>query len=410
MALRAGDWVEVRSKEEIFATLDDKGRLDGLPFMPQMLHYCGRRFQVFKRAAKTCSEITGPGGIVYVSRRLRDTVHLEHRCDGRAYGGCHAGCLIFWKEVWLKRVDASASEAQQARAMQADRDPASSCTEDQLLAATTYQGPDRDIRYSCQATQLLEATTPMKWWDTRQYVEAYRSGNNSLSTVLKSIVYVLYYYGTLARSRRWGAVSRWSYDRFQSIWGGLPFPRKAGKIAPGQTTPRLDIGLRPGDLVRVKTYEQILETLDSRAYNRGLSFDAELVPYCGKVFKVRTRIERFIDEKTGKMMNMKTPAIILDGVYCQSIYSGKRILCPRAVFLWWREIWLERVSDSAAEQVPGVQWRLPPQDGGNQESDRTSTRATTSSGLTSSTCKCAKTSTDCSSANMPMTYGLISHN
>jgi hypothetical protein len=45
------------------------------------------------------------------------------------------------------------------------------------------------------------------------------------------------------------------------------------------------------------------------------------------------------------MRKMKTPAIILDGVYCQSLYSGKRILCPRAIFLWWREIWLERVSE-----------------------------------------------------------------
>jgi hypothetical protein len=194
----------------------------------------------------------------------------------------------------------------------------------------------------------------MKWWDARQYVEAYRSGNNALSTVLKSIVYVFYYYGTLARSRRWGAVSRWVYDRFQSVWGGHPFPEMAGKIPPGQTPPRLDIGLKPGELVRVKTYEQILETLDSRALNRGLSFNAELVPYCGKVFKVRTRIERFIDEKTGKMMYMKTPAVILDGVCCQSTYTGKRIFCSRAVFLWWREIWLERVSAGAAEQVHGL--------------------------------------------------------
>ena len=117
-------------------------------------------------------------------------------------------------------------------------------------------------------------------------------------------------------------MSRWFYDRFQSVWGGLPFPRKAGKIAAGQTPPRLDLDLKPGELVRVKSYEQILETLDSRAYNRGLSFDAELVPYCGKVFRIRTRVERFIDEKTGKMMKMKTPAVILDGAYCQSVYSG----------------------------------------------------------------------------------------
>ena len=72
MTLGEGDWVEVRSKEEIFATLDENGHLEGLPFMPQMTQYCGQRFQVFKRAGKTCSEVTGPAGVVYVSRRVRD--------------------------------------------------------------------------------------------------------------------------------------------------------------------------------------------------------------------------------------------------------------------------------------------------------------------------------------------------
>ena len=45
--------MEVRSKEEILRTLDKSGRLEGLPFMPQMFQYCGQRFQVYKRAHKT---------------------------------------------------------------------------------------------------------------------------------------------------------------------------------------------------------------------------------------------------------------------------------------------------------------------------------------------------------------------
>lgn len=357
MTFGVGDWVEVRSKEEILATLDEHGRFEGLPFMPQMTQYCGQRFQVFRRAGKTCSEIHGSSGVTYVSRRLRDTVHLEHRCDGREHGGCQAGCLIFWKDAWLKRAEVE-GQGNQVLPPAAERTPASTgvgrCTENMVHSATTYSAPDGDIRYSCQATQLMEATTALKLWDVRQYVDAYRSGNNSLSDVLKAIVYVLYYYGTLVRSPRWGMASRWLYDRFQAVWGGVPFPRKAGKIAAGPA-PRLDLDLKPGELVRVKSYEQILETLNSSASNRGLSFDAELVPYCGEVFRVRTRIERFIDEKTGKMLHMKTPAVILDGVHCLSLYSGQRILCPRAVFLWWREIWLERVSeDEIAQVTPGA--------------------------------------------------------
>ena len=60
--LAAGDWVEVRSKEEILATLDANGRLDNLPFMPEMFEYCGRRFRVWKRAHKTCDTVDKTGG------------------------------------------------------------------------------------------------------------------------------------------------------------------------------------------------------------------------------------------------------------------------------------------------------------------------------------------------------------
>jgi hypothetical protein len=98
--------------------------------------------------------------------------------------------------------------------------------------------------------------------------------------------------------------------------------------------------------VRVKSYEEILATLDGLS-NRGMNFDAELVPYCGGVYRVRTRVERFINEKTGKMSVMKTPAVMLDGVWCQSRYSDCRMFCPRSIYGWWREIWLERVDDSS---------------------------------------------------------------
>jgi hypothetical protein len=349
MRFAAGDWVEVRSKAEILATLDEDGRLEGLPFMPEMLRFCGGQFRVFKRAGKTCSEAVGPAGLAFVSRELKDAVHLDHRCDGSAHGGCQAGCLMFWKEAWLRPIGRHASSAAIAVSKRsATGHRAGRCKEDRIYAAAASRGADNEARYICQATQLMEATTPLKLWNLRQYFEAVRSGNDSVAAVLKALVYVAYYYATLARSPRLGAPARWFYDLFQSVWGGLPFPRKAGTIGPGQPHPRLDLGLQPGDVVRVKPYRDILETINGAATNRGLSFDAELVPYCGKVFTVRTRIERFVDEKTGRMRKMKTPAVILDGVYCQSLYSGQRILCPRAVFLWWREIWLERISESGA--------------------------------------------------------------
>jgi hypothetical protein len=115
--------------------------------------------------------------------------------------------------------------------------------------------------------------------------------------------------------------------------------------------PIADLQLQPGELVRVRSHKSILATIDKRTNNRGMGFDAEMVPYCGKVFRVRTRVEKFIDERTGYLKRMKTPAVILDGVYCQSRYSENRLFCPRAIFAWWREVWLERVSEEAKAEI-----------------------------------------------------------
>src|SRR4051812_36241092 len=98
--LRVGEWVKVLSKDEILATLDRNGTLDGMPFMPEMFAFCGQRFRVYRRAHKTCDTV-----FPVRSRRITRAVHLETRCSGEAHGGCQAGCLIFWKEAWLKRVD-----------------------------------------------------------------------------------------------------------------------------------------------------------------------------------------------------------------------------------------------------------------------------------------------------------------
>src|SRR6266478_7554629 len=111
MKLRVGNRVKVRSKEEILATLDGDGRLEGLPFMPQMFEYCGQSFEIFKVAHKTCDTVGNAGGL-----QLAHGIHLNLRCDGRTYGGCQAACLIFWKEAWLKPVseDTNISNSLQA--------------------------------------------------------------------------------------------------------------------------------------------------------------------------------------------------------------------------------------------------------------------------------------------------------
>jgi hypothetical protein len=104
------------------------------------------------------------------------------------------------------------------------------------------------------------------------------------------------------------------------------------------------LNLQPGELVRVKSHEEILATLNIDSKNRGMGFDAEMVPFCGKTYRVLRRVTQILDEKTGKMQEMKNPCIILDDVICEGRYSYCRMFCPRAIYPYWREIWLERVA------------------------------------------------------------------
>jgi hypothetical protein len=338
--LKVGDWVEVRSKEEILQTLDRRGCVDGTPFMPEMFGFCGERFQVYKRAHKTC-DYSGP---VARGRRLDRTVHLPTRCDGEAHGGCQAGCLLYWKQEWLKPVDES-PEAGFARAGADERlasKASSGCREEDILAATQRRDREGSTTYLCQATEIPRATTPLAWWDVRQYIEDYWSGNVALGRILTTLVYSLYYNVSQAGIGL-GPAMRWLYDRMRPLWRGSRWPKSAGAIPEGQPTPTGVLGLQPGELVRVKSHDEILQTVTTGNVNRGMYWDAELVPYCGDTRRVLQRVTRLIDEKTGKMLELKNPCIVLDSVVCQARYTTGRLLCPKSMYPYWREVWLERV-------------------------------------------------------------------
>ncbi|MBZ5634667.1 MAG: hypothetical protein LAO55_16210 [Acidobacteriia bacterium] len=338
--LRVGDWVEVRGKEEILRTLDKNGQHDGMPFMPEMFAFCGKKFQVYKRAHKTCDTVFPVRG-----RRVHRAVHLETRCSGEAHDGCQAGCLIFWKEAWLNPAPgASGGTAELAGPLAQDTRPVAAprCTEEDVIAQASSAGANGTLSYRCQATQLPYATANLSWWEFSQYFEDYWSGNVSLWRILCGGIYSVYYSLTKAGIKL-GRPLRWFYDTFYPLWRGTPFPRKHGIIPDGQPTPAQTLNLQAGELVRVKSHDEILKTLNPANRNRGMFWDAEEVPYCGGTYRVLRRVDKIINEKTGKMLHMKTPCVILDGVICQSRFSDHRMFCPRSIYSYWREIWLERV-------------------------------------------------------------------
>ncbi len=324
LRLRAGDLVEVRSKAEILATLDANGRLDSLPFMPEMLKHCGSRFRVYKRADRTCDTIAYTG-----MRRMMDAVHLEGlRCDGSAHGGCEARCFVFWKEAWLKRVSSAGDEANGA--------PPGVCTEDRLLQSTRAASsgqPDQGEMFSCQATELVRATRALSSWDVRQYLRDIRSGSVSVRQALRAIFWRVFRTTLRIRGYR---LQIWLYNTIQRWRGGQPFPFPSGRLT---ETPSVRLGLEAGCRVRVRSREEITATLDTNCRNRGLSFDVEMTKFCGGTFSVLSRVKRIINERTGKMMSLPNDCLILDGVVCEGDYHWA---CPRSIYPYWREIWLER--------------------------------------------------------------------
>jgi hypothetical protein len=319
--LRSGDVVEVRSPREILATLDDRGMLDGLPFMPEMMRFCERRFTVDRRAEKICDTI-----YPLASRRLPDTVLLEDlRCDGSAHDGCQAECRLFWKDAWLRRVspnDAPAKTDTNDEARVELANLASQNSKD-IIQIDGQQMPG----YTCQATQLHDASQYLRPFDPRPYVREYTTGNVGFRRFLSV-------------SARAAIVEPF---RRLGLTGGLPLrsKRKGTPAAP-------ELGLQPGDLVEVKSRDEIAATLNEHGRNRGLSFDTEMLPYCGGIFRVRQRIQRFIDDRTRQMVQLKSDCVTLEGVVCSGERSVVRWFCPRAIYPYWRDAWLRRVNTAVS--------------------------------------------------------------
>jgi len=303
--------------------------MEALPFMPEMLQHCGRRFRVYKAAHKTCDTIKG-----YKNRSMPNAIHLEGlRCSGQAHNGCEAGCLIFWKEAWLKRVSGpefGTGPAVEPSGFQSDIEgKGSQCDLKTLTRCTRNPSNDESgtaSRYVCQATEMFRATEPLAWWNPQQYVKDLSSGNVRLRDFVR---YVLIAAFNIVVRLRWGS-----------------YPYLGGSA--GKRTPTEALNLQPGEVVQIRSKSEIMRTIDEHRKNRGLAFDVEMFPYCGGNFRVLRRVEKIIDDRSGRMIHMRSACLVLEGVTCSGNLSRNRMFCPRSIYPYWHEIWLKRV-ESATE-------------------------------------------------------------
>ncbi|SCL34183.1 hypothetical protein GA0070624_4924 [Micromonospora rhizosphaerae] len=350
--LRVGDLVEVRSAAEILAMLDENGELGSLPFMPEMLKYCGQRLTVYKVAHKTCDTLTRSG-----IRKMENAVHLTAaRCDGGGHGGCQAACLLFWKHAWLRKVDPAEATAAVPVDELAETAGAATASADELAAprllpllnANSRRPPAEDgaERYRCQATELLRAAPQvLPARDLTQYVEDVQTGNATVLWTIRTFLVMLY--------NRWQGFSVQHLPAWLRVRGGRRWGFLRG-LAAGNT-PTVSLGLQPGDLVRIRSREEIEPTLNADLLNRGMGFDSEMARFCGRTGRVARRVDHIIDETTGRMLRMKNPCIVLENVICEGAHNGN---CPRAITPYWREIWLEKIvtdtGDGRTEAAPAV--------------------------------------------------------
>jgi hypothetical protein len=101
LALKAGDRVRVRSREEIGTTLNMWNELKGCAFFPEMESYCGTIQTALKPVNRFVDERD------YRVKKCKGVVLLEDViCQGTAtYGKCDRACFFFWREEWLERID-----------------------------------------------------------------------------------------------------------------------------------------------------------------------------------------------------------------------------------------------------------------------------------------------------------------
>ena len=330
--LRVGDTVEIKTSDEILATLDSRGTLEDLPFMPEMLKYCGQQHKVYKRADKTSQYITSPR---FSSRRMLRTVHLEGlRCNGEYHDGCDAFCLLYWKDAWLKRVGTKNNKVHSDREDEVSSTDKSQkldnieCTIDRLLLSTKIPMDPLNSskeKYFCQVTEVINASSELKRWDLRQYYRDLRSGNICVKDFAK-----------------WAPLEilNWAYGR---ITGRRIYPFIDGRFTQRAKTPFETLNLQVGDYVKIKSLEEILLTLDINFKNRGLLFTEELIPYCGKTSRVTKIVKRIVNEANREMVSFPNICIILEDVICTGQVSNKRLFCPKSCYPYWREIWLRKI-------------------------------------------------------------------
>lgn len=127
--------------------------------------------------------------------------------------------------------------------------------------------------------------------------------------------------------------------------GGLPGTPEAPSRRPTRPSGRgrrSGRGLAAGDLVQVRSLDEIRETLDEAHRCDGLVFLRPMIDHCGKTHRVLKRVRYLVDDRDHVIRKAKD-TVLLDGVVCEGRGIYGREDCDRTCFFFWKEAWLEKI-------------------------------------------------------------------
>jgi hypothetical protein len=112
--LKPGEWVEVRSQDEILSTITRSGFNRGMRYDMEMSKYCGNRYRVQLRVSKLINEVTGKMMVMKSPCIQLEDVYCRAECTDKRLG-CPRASNTYWREIWLKRVEGPASSGDSQR-------------------------------------------------------------------------------------------------------------------------------------------------------------------------------------------------------------------------------------------------------------------------------------------------------
>lgn len=102
------------------------------------------------------------------------------------------------------------------------------------------------------------------------------------------------------------------------------------------------VTIRRGDIVKVRSKEEIWSLLDEQEKYKGCPFMENMFDLCEKEYKVLKEVSYFYDENKQKLCKCKD-LFILKGAHCSGRKRLYLELCDLNCFFFWHRDWLVKI-------------------------------------------------------------------